>query len=148
MPGLKHQMRGWTPGQRGVVMALVGGLLVYAVIFGVVNRRYVPDSLPAEGPLAAQMASRLDPNTASADELAMIPNIGPGRARQIVAYRERVVGDDPKAVAFQKPEDLLRVKGIGWSLLNHMIPHLLFPDSDTPSVEPANNLTSQPSTAE
>jgi competence protein ComEA len=51
-------------------------------------------------------------NQATVEELAQLKNIGPGYAQRIVEYREQ---NGP----FEKPEDLLKVKGIGqktWEL--------------------------------
>jgi competence protein ComEA len=51
-------------------------------------------------------------NQATVEELAQLKNIGPGYAQRIVEYREQ-------NGLFEKPEDLLKVKGIGqktWEL--------------------------------
>lgn len=48
---------------------------------------------------------RVDINHAGADRLADLPGIGPGKAADIIAYRE-------KNGEFQKPEDLMKVPGI------------------------------------
>ncbi len=69
-------------------------------------------AVPA-APLAAQeaasmdesSANALDLNTASAEQLATLPGIGPSKAAAIVAYRERR--------PFRRIEDLMRVRGIG-----------------------------------
>lgn len=64
-----------------------------------------------EGPQALAGAGRLlfglglDPNRATAEELALLPGIGPARAMAIVAAR----AGDP----FRQLEDLQRVHGIG-----------------------------------
>lgn len=55
---------------------------------------------------------KVDINKATVDELTQLKNIGPGYAQRIVEYREQ---NGP----FEKPEDLLKVKGIGqktWEL--------------------------------
>jgi competence ComEA-like helix-hairpin-helix protein len=44
-------------------------------------------------------------NTASAEELGLIPGVGPARVRNILAYR--------KAHAFRSVDELARIKGIG-----------------------------------
>lgn len=53
----------------------------------------------------------LDMNRAGVEELQTLPGIGPALAQRIVESRTR---DGP----FQRPEDLLRVKGIGPATLN------------------------------
>lgn len=52
-------------------------------------------------------------NTAGPDELETLPGIGPARAADIIAYRER---DGP----FQSVEDLLQVPGIGPATLERL----------------------------
>ena len=61
-----------------------------------------PDSAPR---------GRLDINTAAAEDLAALPNIGPSRAAAIVAHRER---EGP----FASVEDLRNVSGIGERILD------------------------------
>lgn len=63
---------------------------------------------------------RLDPNTASADELARLPRVGEGLARRIVERRER---HGP----FRNLADLDSVSGIGPALLASAAPHLTLP---------------------
>lgn len=66
--------------------------------------------LAASGPDA--VASRVDINSASVDELARLPGIGPAKAQAIVSHRST----DP----FRKPEDLRNVKGIGDKLYEQL----------------------------
>ena len=54
---------------------------------------------------AAARAALIDVNTASVDELVLLPGIGPARARAIVAERARG--------PFTSVESLRRVRGIG-----------------------------------
>jgi competence protein ComEA len=56
------------------------------------------------------LETRINPNTAPAASLMRLPNIGPKRARAIVEYRRAVGGPKP---AFEKADDLARIKGIG-----------------------------------
>jgi DNA uptake protein ComE-like DNA-binding protein len=48
----------------------------------------------------------VDLNLSPVDSLELLPYIGPGLASRIVAYRD--------SVRFEKPEDIMRVKGIGY----------------------------------
>jgi competence protein ComEA len=50
--------------------------------------------------------SAVNVNTASADQLALLPRVGPAVAQRIVAYRDDNGG-------FKAPEDLMLVRGIG-----------------------------------
>ena len=58
----------------------------------------------------------LNPNTASAEELATLPGVGPQTASAIIKQRK----DKP----FTKVEDMLDVKGIGPATLEKMKPRL------------------------
>lgn len=60
----------------------------------------------------------LDPNKATAEELATLPEVGPVMAQHILEARSKK--------PFAKPEDLLEVKGIGKKTLEKMRPRLKF----------------------
>ncbi|MCA9249693.1 MAG: helix-hairpin-helix domain-containing protein [Phycisphaerales bacterium] len=55
---------------------------------------------------------RLNPNTASPTDLALLPRIGEVTAQRIVAFREENKPQDGRPV-FQSANDLERVRGIG-----------------------------------
>jgi competence ComEA-like helix-hairpin-helix protein len=69
-----------------------------------------------------ELRLRLDPNTATACELEWLPGIGPRRAAEIVAYRERV-----EPPAFRHIEDLDNVRGIGPATVEELRPWLVCP---------------------
>jgi DNA uptake protein ComE-like DNA-binding protein len=48
----------------------------------------------------------VDLNLSPADSLELLPLIGPALAQRIVAYRD--------SACFEKPEDIMKVKGIGF----------------------------------
>src|SRR6187455_2895580 len=106
----------WTKSQRGVIALLVAGLLIYLTIVWWRNPQVVPRPLVDDGPRAKELADRIDPNTAMVDELAVLPEMGEKRAREVAEYRKQFAIDHPKGEkAFEKAEDLLKVKGIGVS---------------------------------
>nr|MBN2277779.1 helix-hairpin-helix domain-containing protein [candidate division Zixibacteria bacterium] len=50
---------------------------------------------------------RIDLNSSPADSLELLPGIGPVLASRIISYRD--------TARFQKPEDIMKIKGIGYS---------------------------------
>ncbi len=64
-----------------------------------------------------EIDSPVDINTATADELLMVPGVGPVTAGRIMEYRAA-------HGRFRSVEDLLNVKGIGKVKLEKMKPHL------------------------
>jgi len=56
-------------------------------------------------------------NTASLDELTLLPRVGEAVARRIITFREQ---HGP----FQRPEDLMNVRGIGERTFSTLRPHL------------------------
>ena len=61
--------------------------------------------------------STININLASVVELEQLPGVGPATAKAIVAYRE-------KNGAFQRVEDLLKVRGIGPAKLSEILPRV------------------------
>ena len=119
--------RVWTLSQRRAMLALlcVMTLTLWVTFFR--NRQYVPDPQPPQGPRAAELASRLDPNTADWQALAAIPNLGEKRAHDIVAYRERVRASKPGAIVFRSPNDFRAIRGIGPATVQSLRAYLIFP---------------------
>ncbi|MBI4911989.1 MAG: helix-hairpin-helix domain-containing protein [Acidobacteria bacterium] len=71
-------------------------------------------------------------NTATATELMQLPRVGAKAAERIVAYRKQ-------HGAFQRPEDLMSVKGFGEKSFLKLKPYL-----STGSVQASNRPASQP----
>jgi competence protein ComEA len=63
-----------------------------------------------------QLEGVVNLNTASADELGLIPGVGPARVRNILAYR--------KAHPFRTVDELARIKGIGRKTIRRWRTHL------------------------
>jgi hypothetical protein len=117
----------FSAGQRralGVVLALV---VAYAAVRYTIHRSYISDPPPGQGERFADLADRIDPNTADWSELAALPAIGEKRARAIVARRELVRSRDPNDVAFRSAEDLFFVDGFARAVVEQARPYLEFP---------------------
>ena len=69
-------------------------------------------------------AARVNLNTASTAELAKLPGIGPSKAQAIVEHRAK----EP----FGKPDDLLKVKGIGDKLYDSIKDQVTVGDAPSP----------------
>ncbi len=63
-----------------------------------------------------QLEGVINLNTASADELRLVPGVGPSRVRNILAYR--------KLHPFRTVDELARIKGIGRKMVRKWRQHL------------------------
>ena len=127
---------GWSLSQRRALIVLLSLLLASLAIRYACNPVYVSDPQPAQPARYNEMASRLDPNAATWQELAAIPSLGEKRAKDIVAFRDRARQADAGAIVFRSPPDLMRVKGIGNSTARNVEPYLVFPATDRPTTMP------------
>ncbi|MEM6562689.1 MAG: helix-hairpin-helix domain-containing protein [Planctomycetota bacterium] len=101
-------------------LAVVG--LILCGVFAVLLLRdhvHMPDDLPAHGTRANELGPPIDPNTATAGDLAALPGIGPSKAAALVEFR----GDSKP---FRQPIDLLAVPGWGPALVEQTEPYLRF----------------------
>jgi len=74
-------------------------------------------AVQAAQPEAPSLSGVVNLNTATPEELQLLPGVGEARAVAIVAMRKRQGG-------FQDVDDLLEVKGIGQAMLKRMRPHV------------------------
>ncbi len=128
--------RGWTGSQRGVVIGFVVALAIGLLIRLKFNPTYISDPQPAQPARFNALADRLDPNTATWQDLAVLPQLGESRAKDVIAYREEFVAAHPGELAFNKLEDLLRIKGFGVAMIQTLNPYLMF-SSTNASTRPA-----------
>ncbi len=73
-----------------------------------------------------ELESRINPNSAPAAGLMMLPGVGLARAQAIKSYREQFILDGRGDLAFQNCADLDNVKGIGPVTVSNICEHLKF----------------------
>jgi DNA uptake protein ComE-like DNA-binding protein len=117
----------WTYSQRRVLLVLLSVLCVVLIVRYALNPVYVSDPQPPVPARYYELADKIDPNTADWQTLAALPGIGERRAKDIVAYRERVRAGDASRVVFRQRGDLLYVRGIGVAMIAGIEDHLMFP---------------------
>ena len=114
--------------KQGVTILLIVAIVFASVLIGFFLGRnigkspvYISKSPESTSPTAAteatQPASKININTASAQELESLPGIGPVIAQRIVDYRN-------ENGAFQTVSELTNVKGIGLSLLEKVMDYV------------------------
>ena len=97
-----------------------GRALLRALIFAV--------ALAAAPALAGTLSGELNVNTASVEELTLLPGVGEKLAARIIKLRERRDG-------FQQVDDLLGVRGIGEKNFARMRPFVVVEGESTLAVE-------------
>jgi|ERR1043165_3150352 competence protein ComEA len=75
-----------------------------------------PDERPAKKS-ASDLVGKININTASEDELMLLPTVGPAKAERIVTWRKKNGG-------FRRIADIRRVKGFGYKTFKRLEPFL------------------------
>ena len=75
------------------------------------------DDGPAPRPARKEVSGKLNLNTASEEQLMMLPTVGPSKAERIVVWRKKNGG-------FKRVADLRRVKGFGYRTFKRLEPFL------------------------
>src|SRR5262245_51021382 len=101
-------------GMRAILPALLAGVGLAAAAFGAADAR--------------KLEGVVNVNTASLEELQLLPGVGEARARAIVELRKQRGG-------LKSLEDLRSVKGIGEASLERLRPHVAFDGKTTAHLE-------------
>ena len=72
---------------------------------------------PAKKSAHKELSGKLNLNTATEDQLMLLPTVGPAKAERIVAYRKKTGG-------FKRTVDLRHVKGFGYKTFKKLEPYL------------------------
>jgi len=99
----------------------LGCIFALAVMFGGVPCDSWLSALQSQGNAAEPQKAAIDINKATANDLQKLPGIGPGLAKQIVAYRE-------KHGPFRRVEDLMVIRGIGFKKWKQIRPYVRVDD--------------------
>ncbi|MBA3393776.1 MAG: helix-hairpin-helix domain-containing protein [Deltaproteobacteria bacterium] len=75
------------------------------------------DDMPRSRPPKKHVSGRLNLNTASEEQLMLLPSIGPSKAERVVTWRKKNGG-------FKRVADLRRVKGFGYKTFKRLEPFL------------------------
>lgn len=75
------------------------------------------DDLIRARPAKKQVTGKLNLNTATEDQLMLLPTVGPSKAERIVTWRKKNGG-------FKRTADLRRVKGFGYKTFKRLEPFL------------------------
>lgn len=129
--GLLRRYYAWVAGLLILIAAGDLGVIAY--------RKFVPGELTVSDSPSMNAQSRMDPNTASADDLECIPGLRKTAARAIVAYREEFRVRVPGRLAFENLQDLKNVRGIGDKTLLRLAPFLAFPTPPATSAPTARS---------
>lgn len=114
---------------RGALVLAGAALALFMVLAAEWTRRETDPFTHAPSPSHPDRW-RLDPNGASAPELALLPGVGPGLAQRIVASRR---SNGP----FRTTDDLDRVSGIGPKTLEKIRPWIeIPPEAAAPGMAP------------
>jgi competence protein ComEA len=93
--------------EAGELLRRLACVVVLALTFGGLPCDGWVFALQSQGKPTKLPAMAIDINKATVNDLQKLPGIGPGLAKQIVAYRE-------KNGPFRRVEDLMAIKGIGF----------------------------------
>jgi len=109
--------------------ALVLGLLTLGLVAAPHGAQAARKKPTAQKQQKEQAEGVVNINSASGEQLELLPGIGPSKSRAIVRYRERR--------KFKATHELIRVKGIGRKTFRRLRPYLTVKGPTTLAARPA-----------
>jgi hypothetical protein len=119
---------GWTRPQRFALGTLLALLLVVLLIQYIRRPFRLDDRITVLHGQPLALPTRIDPNTATLEELTRIPHIGNKVAAKIVAYRDARKPLTPDNIVFRSTEDLAHIPGLGEKTATDLAPYFEFPE--------------------
>ena len=110
---------------QNVIIALLAIFITVEVLL-IVYRKYQRAVIVTKISAHKKRELKLDVNSASAAQLECVPGITKRLAEKIVKYRREYIKRFPTQKAFNKPDDLLKIKGIGPKTLLRIKKYLKF----------------------
>ncbi len=108
---------------------IVRATSAFALVALLCNVAVAAGNEPAGRAGGAAIVGVVNVNSATAEELALLPGVGPAKAQAILEYRK-------EHGAFKRVEDLGEVKGIGEKALERIRPHVALDGKTT--AQPGN----------
>lgn len=72
---------------------------------------------PKKSKAKAELSGKLNLNTATVEQLSMLPGVGPSKAERVIDWRKKNGG-------YKRVQDLRKVKGFGFKTLKKLEPYL------------------------
>lgn len=132
MATISNRLRAWSPASLATLARrLIPVAAVIALVLAMngtwMTSRTANAAPAAQGPPASEapprragkrhLTGKLNLNTATEDQLMMLPTVGPAKAERIVTWRKKNGG-------FKRTADLRRVKGFGYKTYKKLEPLL------------------------
>jgi hypothetical protein len=118
---------GWNRRQRIALGILLLIFLACLVIQFARHPARLDDPVVTYNGSPVELPARIDPNTATLQELSRIPHMGEAIATRILQYRDAHKSIAPDGIVFHEPSDLDAIPGVGKKLIEQIEPFLAFP---------------------
>ncbi|HMD53246.1 MAG TPA: helix-hairpin-helix domain-containing protein [Phycisphaerae bacterium] len=123
---LTESSRGWSNPQQTFLCFLLCLLLVF--LTGSLLQQSVNAGAISSAKFSASLVElKIDPNTADYGSLIRLPDVGSGRARRLLAFREAQHTQTSAQPVFTQLADLERIPDFGPKTVENLAPLLTFP---------------------